>query len=126
MRRMRRRGWTVRHVPQSRVEHLEGAATGISDAAGDRPLPDYWYQSRRRYFALTGGRRALVAANAFAVAGLAISLVKRAMGRRSPGMRPRARRLMGRTFGKGGGAVRPAVAAWGDPPGTPPAWMGRQ
>ena len=119
MHRMRRFGWTVRHVPESKVVHLEGAATGISEAAAARPLPDYWYQSRRRYFAVTGGSVALVAANALALAGLVVAAVKRAMGRKLPGMRPRAARLLG---GVGGGDDG-SIPRWGDAPGAAPAWM---
>ena len=56
MHRLRSHGWTVRHVPESRVAHIEGASTGIGAATAERAHPSYWYESRRRYLALTGGR----------------------------------------------------------------------
>ena len=52
MHRLHGAGWTIRHVPQSRVVHIEGASTGVGAATVEEPLPAYWYQSRRRYFAL--------------------------------------------------------------------------
>lgn len=40
--------WEIWFVPESRIVHLEGAATGIQNVARRRPR--YWYESRRRYF----------------------------------------------------------------------------
>jgi hypothetical protein len=38
-------------VPTSRVVHLEGQSTGVTDKnAEPRRLPRYWFESRRRYF----------------------------------------------------------------------------
>lgn len=125
MHRMRDHGWTVRHVPQSRVAHVEGAATGISAAATGRTLPDYWYDSRRRYFALTGNRFTLMAANALGLAGLGISAAKRAVGRRPLREGPRAWSLV-RSVSPTFGTVQPAIVRWSDPAGSPPAWMARR
>ena len=44
-------GWECWHVPESRVVHLEGQATGMN--GGERParrVPPYWLAARRRYF----------------------------------------------------------------------------
>ena len=46
--RARKAGWEVWYVPQSRVMHLEGAATGIKAVSKRRAA--YWYDSRRRFF----------------------------------------------------------------------------
>jgi N-acetylglucosaminyl-diphospho-decaprenol L-rhamnosyltransferase len=120
MHRLRAVGWTVRHVPASRVVHLEGAATGMGSA---RPLPGYWYKSRRRYFALTGGAAVAGAANVAWASGRLVAMAKKALGRfqnRSGshtadllrfGLWPRREDRM------------PSVPAWGDAPGKPPAWM---
>jgi N-acetylglucosaminyl-diphospho-decaprenol L-rhamnosyltransferase len=62
--RLRRAGWSIRHVPASRVVHVGGASTGVGGDAQQRRrrLPDYWHQSRRRFFVLCYGRgRALLA-----------------------------------------------------------------
>ena len=47
----RRAGWSCCYVPQSRVVHLVGQSSGVTDTK--RPpkrLPQYWFDSRRRYF----------------------------------------------------------------------------
>ena len=44
-------GWPCWYVPQSRVVHLVGQSSGVTDTK--RPpkrLPRYWFDSRRRYF----------------------------------------------------------------------------
>ncbi|MBM0743855.1 glycosyltransferase family 2 protein [Phormidium sp. CLA17] len=47
----RRAGWTAWYVPQSRVMHILGQSTGVT-ATNQPPkrLPQYWFDSRRRYF----------------------------------------------------------------------------
>jgi GT2 family glycosyltransferase len=47
----RRAHWTCWYVPKSRVMHIAGQSTGVTDkrSAGLR-LPTYWFESRRRYF----------------------------------------------------------------------------
>ena len=50
-RRARDAGWPCWYVPESRVVHLVGAASEISDARKHRKRrPQYWFESRRRYF----------------------------------------------------------------------------
>jgi GT2 family glycosyltransferase len=123
MRRLHATGWSVRHEPASCVFHVEGAATGLGSA---RPLPGYWYQSRRRYYALTGGVAATGAANLAWAAGRLVAMIKKTLGRfrnRSGahfadllrfGLWPRREDRL------------PSAVAWGDPPGKPPAWMASQ
>jgi hypothetical protein len=44
-------GWPCWYVPESRVVHLVGQSSGVTDTK--RPpkrLPQYWFDSRRRYF----------------------------------------------------------------------------
>ena len=56
MHRLAAAGWKALHVPGSRVRHVGGAATGVVDGASEKArLPDYWFRSRRRYFARTRG-----------------------------------------------------------------------
>jgi N-acetylglucosaminyl-diphospho-decaprenol L-rhamnosyltransferase len=121
MHRLRARGWTVRHVPASRVVHIEGASTGVGAAAAPGPLPAYWYRSRRRYFTLTGGASAALGANLAWLAGHAAGKVKAAFGRTPPGAR--VRDLMRFGFWPRPNDGGPSVPAWGDAPGKPPAWM---
>jgi len=120
MHRMKAKGWTVRHVPQSRVVHIEGASTGGPAA---RAQPRTWYESRRRYFALTGGVLSLVTANAGRLAGRAVSLAKSAVGRSTAGDGIRTGDLLRSGLWPAAKDRRPAVTSWGDTPGKPPAWM---
>ncbi len=54
--RARRAGWTCWHVPDSRVVHFVGQSSGVT-VRNVRPArrPRYWFESRRRYFALNHG-----------------------------------------------------------------------
>lgn len=55
--RAQRAGWQCWYVPQSRVVHLEGAASGIRSSDSKPPRrPAYLYQSRRRFFQRNYGR----------------------------------------------------------------------
>ena len=44
----RRAGWQTWYVPESRVMHYGGQSTGVS--IKERRRPEYWFQSRRRFF----------------------------------------------------------------------------
>lgn len=47
----KRAGWECWYVPQSRVMHILGQSTGVTDTKQPpKRLPEYWYDSRRRYF----------------------------------------------------------------------------
>jgi N-acetylglucosaminyl-diphospho-decaprenol L-rhamnosyltransferase len=50
-RRVRRAGWPIWHVPESRVVHLEGQSTGVTGAnPSQKRRPAYWFDSRARYY----------------------------------------------------------------------------
>lgn len=51
-RRAQRAGWECWYVPASRVVHLVGQSSGVTDveAAVRKRRPPYWFASRRRYF----------------------------------------------------------------------------
>jgi GT2 family glycosyltransferase len=52
-----RAGWQCWYEPKSRVVHLVGQATGVSDPKrASRRRPRYWFESRRRYFLKNHGR----------------------------------------------------------------------
>jgi GT2 family glycosyltransferase len=65
--RARKAGWQIWFVPESRVVHLEGAATGIQQTA--RRRPQYWYNSRRRYFVKHFGVTGLILTDALWIVG---------------------------------------------------------
>jgi N-acetylglucosaminyl-diphospho-decaprenol L-rhamnosyltransferase len=49
--RARRAGFRCWYVPSSRVVHLEGQSTGVTDTrAAPKRLPRYWFESRQHYF----------------------------------------------------------------------------
>ena len=77
-RRARLAGWACAYVPQARVVHHEGAATGIR--MGRRRRPAYWYASRRRFFVKAYGRRGLVASDVLWALGRASLVLRRALG----------------------------------------------
>ncbi|MBL8859740.1 MAG: glycosyltransferase family 2 protein [Planctomycetes bacterium] len=53
----KRAGWRCWYVPQSRVVHLVGQSTGVTERnVAPRRLPTYWFASRRRYFQKNHGR----------------------------------------------------------------------
>ena len=111
MHRLTQLGWTIRHVPDSKVVHVEGASTGVGASAAI--LPPYWFESRQRYFGLTGGRGLLAIANIARSVGRATRKVK-GMGlarQIEPAAVKRSKRLIS------------SFAQWGDEPGKPPAWM---
>lgn len=83
--RARQAGWEVWYVPRSRVMHLEGAATGIGVAAKRRP--QYWYDSRRRFFVKRYGVFGLLLADLLWTLGRTTLLVRRMLGLGGNGVR---------------------------------------
>jgi hypothetical protein len=54
--RAHRAGFQTWYVPSSRVIHIAGQSTKLTEReAAPKRLPDYWFESRRRYFLLTCG-----------------------------------------------------------------------
>jgi N-acetylglucosaminyl-diphospho-decaprenol L-rhamnosyltransferase len=52
----RRAGWSCWYVPQSRVMHIAGQSTGVTaETASPKRLPQYVFDSRRRYFVKNHG-----------------------------------------------------------------------
>ncbi len=126
MHRLSRKGWAAYHCPQSRVIHLAGASTGVVDGqtSGNRVAPDYVFHSRRRYFALTGGKsKAFIANSAWLIGDLMRQVIKpTTRGSASNGASERSVLL------RLGLRARPhdASAAFDrvdDRPGGRPAWM---
>lgn len=60
MHRLTRAGWNIRFVPDSRVMHVGGAATGVieGELQNRSGIPDYLFASRRRFFARAYGANA--------------------------------------------------------------------
>ena len=126
--RLRKAGWVVATEPRSRVWHVGGVATGISNrVGGGKPAPRkpiYLYRSRARFFGLAHGRTsALLAFTAWLVghAFLRLRRVLRLAGANSPVDRELRDHLIG-SFPRAHDCV-PAVTSVDAQPSTVPAWM---
>jgi N-acetylglucosaminyl-diphospho-decaprenol L-rhamnosyltransferase len=77
--RAKKAGFATWYVPESRVMHIRGQSTTVTDETkGPRRLPSYWFESRRRYFAMTYGVGHAIGIDLVALAAGSIGLVKRA------------------------------------------------
>jgi len=68
-------GWQVWIVSRSRILHLEGQTTGVTDAS--KPRAAYWYNSRRYFFVKHYGVIGLVAADIGWLLGRITLLIRR-------------------------------------------------
>ena len=76
--RARRSGWECWTVPKSRVVHLEGAATGISDLRKKAPRrPTYWFESRRFFFLKNYGWLKLLTADILWMFGYSTWIIRK-------------------------------------------------
>jgi N-acetylglucosaminyl-diphospho-decaprenol L-rhamnosyltransferase len=88
-RRAKRQGFTTWYVPESRVMHIGGGSTNVTSADGvQRRLPAYWFESRRRYFAVTFGIRRAIAIDIVAIVSSSLGWVKRRLTRRTRNWHP--------------------------------------
>ena len=86
----RRAGWPCWYVPASRVVHLVGAVSQMSDSRKHRKRrPAYWFESRRRYFVKNHGRLSAAAADAAFLAGYSLFRLRRAVQRKADTDPPR-------------------------------------
>jgi GT2 family glycosyltransferase len=80
-RRARAAGFQTWYVPDSRVMHVGGHSTMLSERAVRR-LPDYWFESRRRYFVVTYGLMRAIMIDIVAVLAHSLGSLKRIAQRR--------------------------------------------
>lgn len=82
--RARRAEWPTWYVPASRVIHLVGCTTKISDAKkeGSRRRPRYWYQARTRFFVKSYGPLYAALADVAFLAGFAVWRMRRWISRK--------------------------------------------
>jgi GT2 family glycosyltransferase len=72
-RRANRAGWPCWYVPASRVVHLVGQSSGVTDLKKPKKRqPAYWFASRRRYFRTHTGVVRTLLADTFFVVGHAL------------------------------------------------------
>lgn len=79
----RRAGYRCAYVPASRVVHLVGQASGVTDPTkANRPRPQYWFDSRRTYFNQNYGPAVAVGADLAFTAAFAAWRVRRVIQRK--------------------------------------------
>ncbi len=78
--RAKRAGFEVWYVPASRVVHIAGQSTKVTERnVGPRRLPSYWFDSRRLFFTLTRGATYAAAVDAMAIVAGWLGLAKSAL-----------------------------------------------
>lgn len=66
----RRAGWSSWYLPDAAVVHIAGQSTGLTgQQPAARYTPDYWFESRRRYFVKNHGRAYAILADLSWLAG---------------------------------------------------------
>lgn len=74
----KRKGWELWYVPNSRVHHIVGASTGISDTRKKaKRRPQYWFDSRRRFFIKNFNRLTVVLTDIAHITGFILWRVRR-------------------------------------------------
>ena len=80
--RASRADWPCWYVPQSRVVHLVGQSSGVTDLKRlKRRRPAYWFASRRRFFLTHYGRTQTLIADMLWAAGFSFWRIRRALFR---------------------------------------------
>jgi hypothetical protein len=88
-RRARNAGFPTWYVPESRVMHIAGQSTKVTErTSGPKRLPAYWFESRRRYFAVTFGIRRAILIDLLVLLAYPVGLLKRLTLRRRPAGTP--------------------------------------
>jgi GT2 family glycosyltransferase len=78
--RAKRAGYEVWYVPDSRVTHIAGQSTKVTERnVAARRLPSYWFNSRRLYFTLTHGAVYAALADVGAILAGVVGVAKRAL-----------------------------------------------
>ena len=76
--RAKKAGFPTWYVPESRVMHIMGQSTSVTDPKNKpKRLPTYWFESRRRYFAVTYGIGHAISLDFVTFFACSIGLVKR-------------------------------------------------
>lgn len=79
-----RASWPAHYVPDSVVTHLQAQATGITHDRKDKSrYPDYWFDSRRRFFVKNRGKTQAVLADLAFLFGYTTFRARRVIQRKS-------------------------------------------
>lgn len=81
--RAARAGWPCWYVPASRVVHLVGQSSGVTDVKqANKRRPKYWFESRRRFFTRNHGLIKTALADLFWMTGFASYRLRRRIQRK--------------------------------------------
>lgn len=81
--RAKKAGFSTWYVPESRVMHIAGQSTKVTERNVPlKRLPSYWFESRRRYFVSSYGTTYAVAVDVAALVANAAGFLKRIIQRR--------------------------------------------
>jgi len=70
-------GFAMWYVPSSRVVHIGGQSTKVTERnVAPRRLPQYWFESRRRYFISTGSMARAIAVDISAILANAVGTLR--------------------------------------------------
>ena len=82
--RAKKAGFPTWYVPESRVMHIAGQSTKVTERnAVPKRLPAYWFESRRRYFSANHGGRYAMGADVVALLAHGLGALKRIVQRRT-------------------------------------------
>ena len=81
--RARQAGWPAYYVPDSLVVHLQAQATGITDSRQEKVrFPDYWFESRRRFYVKNRGKTHAMVADLAFLLGFSTYRIRRVVQRK--------------------------------------------
>ena len=125
--RLRKAGWTIRHVPASCVFHIGGASTGLREgkALSAPSFPLYWFQSRRRFLTLAYGPLTAWIASIAWLAGVTIGWLRGVLepSKAAPTNIADTKQMFGHGVRSDSMDSTRAIARVGDAIGHPPYWM---
>jgi GT2 family glycosyltransferase len=88
-RRAKKAGFATWYVPASRVMHIVGQSTKVTDRKlKNRRLPPYWFESRRRYFLVHHGFAYAIIIDLVCVLAQSLGLLKRRLQGRGQAVTP--------------------------------------
>lgn len=99
-RRALQAGFETWYIPESRVMHISGQSTRVTERGGPpKRLPSYWFESRRRYFATSYGIGKGIAIDLVSLLAHSLGSIKRScLGRRASGVPHLIRDLLHHTI----------------------------
>lgn len=84
--RAKKAGFSICYVPESQVMHIAGQSTKVTERnAAPKRLPSYWFESRRRYFAVNYGVRYAIVTDVVALLAHGLGSLKRIIQGRTNG-----------------------------------------